>query len=209
MRKESLIVFAKSILLTLGIVGGAYYLYLQDQKTTPDEEVAEPQPGIGNEQAVNPTDKPVVRRTDTPIKCTQADGSVFWTNATRCEDADLDNRLSFAEPVKPVPQEKTKNSTYEITEKAWKNTSQANSRALKSIPWKMNNACSFAIGKAQEIEKKSLRLKDGPAESLWKESYCRWVCEARAERCEDIDDYLGLTRLCPDRHYQDKSDCNN
>ena len=109
MRKESLIVFAKSILLTLGIVGGAYYLYLQDQKTTPDEEVAEPQPGIGNEQAVNPTDKPVVRRTDTPIKCTQADGSVFWTNATRCEDADLDNRLSFAEPVKPVPQEKTKN----------------------------------------------------------------------------------------------------
>jgi hypothetical protein len=209
MKKESLITFAKYIVLMLGIFGGAYYLYLQDQKATLDEEIAEPQPVIGNAQAVNRAVEPAVRRTATPIKCTQADGSVFWTNASRCEDADLNNRLSFAEPVKPAPREKTKSSTYEITEKAWINTSQANSRVLKPIPRKMNNVCSFAIGKAQEIEKKSLRLKDDPAESLWKESYCRWVCEARAENCEDIEDYLGMTQLCPDKHYPDKSYCNN
>ena len=131
MSKESLFGFAKFIVLTLGVAGGAYYFYLQDQKAAPYEQVAEPQPDIGNAQAVNPTDKPAVRRTDTPIKCTQADGSVFWTNATRCEDADLDNRLSFAEPLTPAPapEEKTKKSTYEITEKAWTNISQANSRA--------------------------------------------------------------------------------
>ena len=209
MRKDSLIIFTTSIVLTLGIVGGAYYLYLQGQKATPDKEVGEPQPNIGNAQAVNHAVKPAVRRTATPIKCTQADGSVFWTNASRCEDADLNNRLSFAEPVKPIPRVKTKSSTFDITQKAWTHTSQANSKVLKSIPGKMNNACSFAIGKAQEIEKKSLRLKDDPAESLWKEYYCRWVCEARAEKCEDIEDYLGMTRLCPNKHYPDKSYCNN
>ena len=209
MRQNSLIIFTTFVVLTLCIVGGTHYLYLQGQKATPDKELLETQPGIGNAQAVNRAVKPAVRRTATPIKCTQADGSVFWTNASRCEDADLNNRLSFAEPVKPAPREKTKNSTFDITQKAWTHTSQANSRVLKSIPWKMNNACSFAIGKAQEIEKKSLQLKDDPAESLWKESYCRWVCEARAEKCEDIENYLRMTQLCPNRYHPDKSYCNN
>ena len=207
MRKDSLIIFTTSIVLTLGIVGGAHYLYLQGQKATPDKEVGEPRPGIGNAQAVNRAVKPAVRRTATPIKCTQADGSVFWTNASRCEDADLNNRLSFAEPVKPAPRVKSKSSTFDLTQKAWTHTSQANSRVLKSIPRSMTNACSFPIGMAQRIETRSLSLKDPPKESLWKDSYCRWVCEARVENCGNLEDYLRYPDMCPRKWRSSKRAC--
>ena len=208
MRKESGILFATSIVLMLAIVGGTHYLYLQGRPATPEQETRELPFGVGNAQASRPAIRPAVRRTATPIKCTQPNGSVFWTNATRCEDADLDNRLSFAEPVNTGAKVKAKSSTFDVTQKAWEHTSQANSQILKQVPWKMKNECSYPIGKAQEIEKKSLRLKDDAAESVWKDSYCRWVCEARFEKCEDMEDYLGMMRLCPNRYYRDKKDCD-
>ena len=160
MRKESLVLFATSIVLMLANIGGTHYLYLQDQKATPEKEAREPPYGTGNASASDRNVKPDVVRTATPIKCTQADGSVFYTNASRCEDADLNNRLSYAEPVKPLHQEKSDSSTFDITQIAWAPTSQANGKTLKQIPWNMKNECSFPIGKAQEIEHNSLRLKD-------------------------------------------------
>ena len=209
MRKESLIYTAISIVLMLAIAGGTHYLYLQDRKAAPESEAREPPSGTGSASAGNRNLKPAVVRTATPIKCTQADGSVFYTNASRCEGADLDNRLSYAEPVKPLNQKKSDSSTFDITQKAWAQTSQANGKALKQIPWKMKNECSFPIGKAQGIEHNPLRLKDNPAESVWKDSYCRWVCVARVAKCEDIEDYLSMTRLCPNRYYRDDKDCES
>lgn len=42
-------------------------------------------------------------RSDTILTCTAMDGEVFYTNATRCEDADLDNRLNVvASPSLPA-----------------------------------------------------------------------------------------------------------
>ena len=66
MRQNSLIIFTTFVVLTLCIVGGTHYLYLQGQKATPDKELLETQPGIGNAQAVNRAVKPAVRRTATP-----------------------------------------------------------------------------------------------------------------------------------------------
>ena len=212
MRKDSLIVFATSIVLTLGIVGVAHYLYLQDQKLIPDRPISKPRAVVGavqsSPQTIQPTkrsNQPTKRRTNKIIQCTQANGSVFWTNAGSCANANLNNTLSYYEHVSPAPRVKKDNKR--------KTSSRQNYRqaknSIKPIPRDMHFSCSFPIGKAQRIEKKSLRLKDDPSESLWKESYCRWVCEARFERCEDIKDYLDMTRLCPNRYIRKKSDCND
>ena len=44
MRKESLIIFVTAIVLTLGIVGGLHYLYLQDQKMITEQAAVKSKP---------------------------------------------------------------------------------------------------------------------------------------------------------------------
>jgi hypothetical protein len=55
--------------------------------------------------------------------------------------------------------------------------------------------CRFAIGRAREIEG-PMKLRRDPGESRWRESYCRWVCEARNYQCGDLRRYLSLGELC-------------
>jgi len=198
-RKESLIIFVTAIVLTLGIVGGLHYLYLQDQKTIPEQPAVKSKPkGVADApQPRSRTSKPTRGRSAKIIKCTQADGTVFWTNASRCEDADLNNTLSIYDHAKIEPPAKSgKNAKLSS-----KQTSRPTRNSLKPIPRSMTNACSFPIGMARKIEKKSLRLKQDPSDSVWKDSYCRWVCDARREGCEDVDSYLDLGHLCPERAF--------
>ena len=197
MRKDSLIVFVTSIVLTLGIVGGAHYLYLQDQKMIPDVPVAKPKAVTGTARSKPITNQPARGRTAKIIKCTQPNGTVFWTNASRCKNANLNNTLSYYDHVKPAPRTKVDNKRKTSS----KQTSQQAKNSLKTIPRSMTNACSFPIGMARRIEKKSLRLKQDPSDSIWKDSYCRWVCEARREGCESVDSYLDLEHLCPERAF--------
>ena len=207
MKRESQVIFAISIVLTLGIVGGAHYLYLQGQKRISNLDAAQPEIVIGTEQAKRATTQPATRRTtgrtSTPIKCIKSDGTVFWTNAVRCEDADLNNKLSYADPVKPVPRVKRINGEKNSPSRA----SRSSKKTLKSIPAEMTVACSFPIGMARKIETRSLSLKRDPAESIWKDSYCRWVCEARVENCEELGNYLNFVRICPWRPYLSKRAC--
>lgn len=74
MRKDSLFIFSISILLTLGIVGGMHYLYLQKQKRVPNPVSNQPSPTVRSTQASGKAMPPANRRTSTPIKCTKADG---------------------------------------------------------------------------------------------------------------------------------------
>ena len=116
MRKDSLIIFATSIVLTLGIVGVAHYLYLQDQKLIPDRPISKPRAVVGavqsSPQTIQPTkrpNQPTKRRTNKIIKCTQPNGTVFWTNAKRCKNANLNNTLSYYDHVTPAPRAKVDN----------------------------------------------------------------------------------------------------
>ena len=180
-------------------VGGAHYLYLQDLKKVPDEVTVKPPSDIATGKPYVPPTQPVVRRTATPIKCVKSNGTVFYTNASRCEDADLNNRISIADPVKRIPSSgKQKSSSRK---------SGSSGQSLKPIPRSMTNACSFPIGMARRIEKKSLRLKDPPEESLWKGSYCRWVCEARVENCGNLGEYLKHPSICPRKWRPSKRSC--
>lgn len=197
MRKESLIIFAISIVLTVGIVGGTHYLYLQNQKVIPDEPAVKPRAVAGAVQSRPQQNQLARRRTAKIIKCTQADGSVFWTNASRCEDADLDNSLSYYEHVKLNPQvknsKKNKNNSNQV--------SRNSSDNRKSITSETPMTCRFPIGMAQKIETRSLNLKLDPSDSVWRDSYCRWVCEARRKGCDSVDDYLEMGHLCPERAF--------
>lgn len=88
------------VLLAVAAVAGIGYLLLQElQPAGPASAAAEPEipgpvpdrPGAGTrpEPAA-----PSPGRTDTILTCTAADGQIFYTNATRCEEADLDNRIN-------------------------------------------------------------------------------------------------------------------
>lgn len=208
MKKDSLFIFSISIVLSLSIVGGAYYLNLQKQQSSPKTGVTETPLLIDAGQATGRTGVPATQRTATPIKCTQPDGSVFWTNAARCAGADLENRLSFADPVKPVPRVRLSDSKNEKSDSGSTRTSSSARKKLKPIPRELTIACSFPIGMAQKIETRSLNLKSDPSESIWKDSYCRWICEARVESCGNLDDYLNLVSLCPKRWFASKRSCS-
>ena len=104
MRKESLFIFVISIVLTLGIVGGLHYLYLQNQKQVPIEVLTKPCIRRHRYRQDLTKTQSAARRTAKIIKCTRPDGTVFYTNATRCAGADLNNRLSVTDFVKPIPQ---------------------------------------------------------------------------------------------------------
>ncbi|RLA42942.1 MAG: hypothetical protein DRR42_22530 [Gammaproteobacteria bacterium] len=207
MRKDSLVIFSISIVLSLGIVGGTYYLYLQKRQWPPNPAITEPPTRIDAGQATGRTAVAANRRTATPIKCTKPDGSVFWTNATRCEGADLDNRLSFADPVKPVPRVRVNDSQSNKSNPGSSRTSSPAKKKLEPIPKDMKIQCSFPIGMARKIETRSLNLKSEPSESVWKKSYCRWICEARVENCGNLEEYLNLANLCPRAAFMSKRAC--
>jgi hypothetical protein len=208
MKRDSFVILLISAALSFGIAGGAYFLYLDGQHdVTPDSENGQmPRPPKNQSKTTTPSTTPASSanngRSDVPIKCVKPDGSVFWTNAIRCQDADLDNRLSIVDSA----DYKTKVDS--------KNSSNSNSRSSsptrneqKAFPQTMSIQCKYAIGKARRIEVKSLNLKDDPEESVWKDSYCRWVCEAHAENCGDVGEYLNLVQICPRRGRIDKRTC--
>lgn len=195
-RRDSQIIFITTLILVLGIVGVTDYLYKQNQKHGLKPRSPSENPGFQPAPAKRLTPQSAARRTATPIKCSKADGSVFWTNAIRCEDADLDNRLSFSSPVKPIPRAITRKPDKRGTATRSPRARVASVGNVEPLPRQMNYACKFPIGMARKIEAKSLRLKDDPAESVWKDPYCRWVREAEREHCGDVGKYLRYTRIC-------------
>jgi len=180
-----------------GCVGVRDDSHLQNQNLIPEKLAVKPPAVTGAVQSRPQANQPAKQRTTKIIQCIQLDGSVFWTNASRCEDADLNNSLSYYEHVTPAPQAKADNNRKTSS----KQTSQQAKNSLKPIPRNMPVSCSFPIGMARRIEKKSLSLKPDPTESAWRDSYCRWVCEARSEGCESVDSYLDLAQLCPERDF--------
>ncbi len=104
MRKDSISIFSISVLITVAIIGTAYYMSVirpidkQALQTRPDAIPADPG-AVGNLLSSQPAEP---AWTDTPIKCFDEKVGKFWTNASNCDNADLDNRLSITEPLKKI-----------------------------------------------------------------------------------------------------------
>ena len=195
MRRESAIIFILSLLLAAGIVSGANYWYVYRNA---DQPTASQQTSLLSLQLGSKGDQQrIPQRTDTPIECQLPDGSTFWTNATRCEDADLDNRISIADPVQRIYTRPATNSVRKQTRRhSQKLARKPNLRGPgRSPPPDAPTECRFALGRALEIER-SLSAADDPGKSIWHDSYCRWLKDARGDGCEISREYFYYTHLC-------------
>lgn len=201
MKKDSIIIFSISVLITAAIVGGAHYMSIvrpihkQATQSRP-ESIPDNQRHTGDLTTSQQT-KPAW--TDTPIKCFDEKVGEFWTNANSCDNANLGNRLSIAEPFERVDYKS--HDTDEVRSKITpskrvkKNRKPSLRLAAKSPPSGLNVSCKFAVGKALEIER-ALSAADEPRESIWRENYCRWRKEARKENCEVPHDLFYYQNLC-------------
>ncbi len=214
MRKDSAYIFLVSLVVSVGLIGLASYSHYwnkaNDNKTwigsgeQPTSASRSSPPTIENGAASTnqPTDLPrkfAPRRTDTPLECEHTDGSTFWTNAATCEGADLNSRMSFSDEVETprLDRRKKEERTTTRSRRASSRPRKPNLRAPgRSPPADTPQRCRFAIGRALEIEKPLSAAKD-PAESIWRESYCRWVKEARLEKCDTGPSVLYYWNLCP------------
>lgn len=194
-----------------------YYWFVQDLKSKANSGVgsqpkktvlAQPQNATSGQTKLN-KQLPGNRASATPKKCTQPDGSVFYTNAPRCQDANLNNRISHSDPVKPVPRVALNEIPQSRPKKQSSSYSDQGLILVDQHPSSFKQACKFPIGMAQKIEKKSLRLKDDPKTSVWKDSFCRWVCEADREQCGSMNQYLLNAKMCNKHQYQSLKDCDD
>ncbi len=145
------------------------------------------------------------------LKCHHPDTGEYYTNAASCEDADLYNRLSTADPLVTHPAKNTYSgqnySTPQVdagnsrTNRPRRQTAAADQPNLrlhgKPPPPGLSPECKFPVGKALETER-DLAAADDPYQSKWKDTYCRFRCEARQKRCAVAADYyyFDYSRMC-------------
>lgn len=194
MQKESLIIFVFSLLLAIGIVGGIHFWFVYQTNNQP---TFVPNPQVP--QFAPAKRKPATHSSNNPIECFLADGSTFWTNANRCEDADLNNQISHADqwqpskPIRPVTNPVHKAKPVKNKRKVAK---KPNLRGpAVSPPRDTPRECRFSIGKALDTERK-LSTKDDPRDSIWFENYCEWLAEARSRKCKISTELFYYSRLC-------------
>lgn len=99
-------------LISVGAVGYFVYhnLLAEDsgsQRTSAGEASSgrvSPAPGSAMNAPANSVTSRDPGRSETILTCTAVDGTVFYTNASRCEDADLETRVSEVPALQPLPQ---------------------------------------------------------------------------------------------------------
>lgn len=209
MRKESIIIFTLSALITAIIVGSLIYL---DHKSRPGQEhsqdsaaLAPPiEAGFAKEPIV--VTHPKVRKASTdarlkyPQKCTGANGEVIFTDQPDCANAAPKSSFSIVESVVAAPrQSETQGRSKSNTRKAandHKTKKPTLALGTAALPKDTPVECKFPMGKALEIERDLSAAKD-PAESIWKKSYCRWIREARQDGCEVTSEHFYYLKICP------------
>jgi hypothetical protein len=201
MRKESIIIFGLALAISSAIVGALSFFHYKNNLNPAAQTIARPHPS----PASTPTKQPYANtwpqlkraragtRLKYPQKCIDANGNITITDQPDCANAKPKHTLSIVDSVSAPPRQ-TKPQNRKQASSYGKSTS--GNKSVKAIPGTMVVACKFPIGMARKIEKRSLKLKDDPAESIWKDSYCRWVCEARNEQCEDVNAYLEFSQMC-------------
>jgi len=201
MRRDSAFIFGFSILISAVIVGGLYYMSVQRPIQKASSEISKqkstiPEPAVGMSSAVS---SPKSNRTDQIIKCVDPDVGEFWTNARDCESADLDNRMSSAQSYRGADNVSSSSSAAQKnnhkTSRRKENDQPDIRQVAKTVPDGLSVSCKFAVGRALEIER-PLSAADDPAESTWRENYCKWITEVREEDCKVSRDLFYYDSLC-------------
>ncbi|MEE4218480.1 MAG: hypothetical protein V2I48_12775 [Xanthomonadales bacterium] len=192
MRRESAVIFIISLIITTGVVGGLYYLNVG--RPVKQEKQPIPEPVV---QTAAPVGASAASRSDKIIKCVDAEIGEFYTNATSCEKADLENRMSHAQPTYESrgPTNPTIARQADSSTRGQSREKPDIRRVAKSVPSGLSVSCKFSAGRALEIER-NLSIVADPADSIWKENYCKWIREARKEKCELESGFFYYESIC-------------
>lgn len=203
MRRESIIIFVLSALISAGIVGALSYSYhrslpkdsaIESSKSEASNSIPAqpPSPQVTKKR----TRKPTQRLLAYPQKCIDPNGKVIYTNQPDCANAAPTSTLSVVDsvPAKPRTDAQAKSRSTPDDHRAKKPSLQLGTAA--SAPRDSPIECRFPVGKALEIERSLSAAKD-PAESIWKKSYCKWIKEARRNRCQVSREIFYYLDICP------------
>ena len=202
MRRESIAIFILAALISAGIVGAlSYWHHVDNLKplTGQTPPVGEPQkfPATKPDPQGNlqPTGKPSQQLLSTPQKCIGPEGNVIYTDQPDCADAMPTSNFSVVDSVsaKPKSESKTRSRQGNNSQRTKKPSLQ-----LGSAPSPSSDApreCKFPLGKAHEIER-SLSVAKKPSESIWRESYCKWIREARQKGCSVTSKNFHYLSIC-------------
>ena len=137
MKKDSARLFGITVVITAAIVGGAYLLdranrtgrplppeqatwteltpsSRNDSSTPSSRNGQSPYPGSTGNPSTPTANVSAETSAEGIITCQHPDHGTVYTNAASCEEADLDNRISEAEPYQPASNpERYKNSDYQ------------------------------------------------------------------------------------------------
>ena len=206
MRKESIIIFSLALLISAGIVGALSFFHYKNNLGPAAQTTARPHPPPVSTPTKQPNanTRPQLKRTlpgarlKYPQKCIDADGNITITDQPDCANAAPTSNLSIVDSVSPKPiQRKPQNQAQTRTPKTTSNRAKKPSLPLGAVspPRDTPIECRFPMGKALEIERSLSAAKD-PAKSIWKESYCKWIKEARQDGCEISREYFYYSHLC-------------
>ncbi|MEE4172656.1 MAG: hypothetical protein V2I57_00210 [Xanthomonadales bacterium] len=181
------------ILIAVAAIAGIGYFLLQELRppgtsgTAPDAppsavERPAPSQARGMTPAAETPARRATGRTDTILTCTAADGQVYYTNATRCEDADLDNRINVVDmPELPASRSRPTGCL----------GAQAGGAALQQfLP-----VCREPFQAALEQERFLLELED-PLGSPALRRYCASITEGVQAGCMATSDQFCFLPRC-------------
>lgn len=174
------------ILVALIAIAAVAYLVYDNLLMNPAATGTTPSdtPGTTAAEVSVPPQQPVVavepNRSETILTCSAADGAVFYTNATRCELADLENRVNVIPVAEPAPQ-----SARECL-----GAQPGGPRVHGFLA-----VCLEPFNKALELEPFLLE-SDDPASSRTAQRYCALITEGVQAGCMATSDQFCFLDVC-------------
>jgi hypothetical protein len=172
------------VLVAVLAVAGIGYLLLGElqesgQGVTP-AATPTPPPTAGAKPARTEDGTRTKGRSDTILTCTADDGQVYYTNATRCEDADLGNRVNVIE-TPSLPASKPEGCL---------GAQPGGPRTQLFLP-----ICQEPFNQALELEPFLLE-SDDPQSSRAARRYCAFITEGVQAGCMATSDQFCFLHLC-------------
>lgn len=184
------------VLVALAALGGIGYLLYEELRREPPGAgiagalsggesragAAEPPQSAAATAAPKPpaAASPEPARSETILTCTAADGQVFYTNATRCDEADLDNRVNVLTPP-PLP--------------ASRPTHCLGAQSAGPEVHGFLAVCREPFMEALKLEPLLLDMPD-PAGSVTARRYCAFITEGVQAGCMATSDQFCFLHVC-------------
>ena len=134
-------------------------------------------PSTTNPPAASPVEVPAPAR-DRILTCTAADGSSFYTNAARCEDADLDNRLTEVPAHQPAAEPRYGQNCLDPKQ-----------------PHHFLPVCAEPFRAALELEQE-LAKSEAPVDSPQATEYCELIAQGVQAGCPATSALFCYLRVC-------------